>query len=457
MEPRILVVDDDPDYLDILKRKIASADIGPVTGEVDPVRAANRLAAGESFDLALIDMSMPEIDGLQLLGMLRQVNPATECIIVTAVNDARTAVACLNSGAYDYLVKPVATEDLLLAVNRALEHKRLRDLIHIRGNSRLTRLKNKAPFEPIVTRSAAMIKILQEAELHAGSNVPVLITGESGTGKELLARAIHDASRRAGKAFTAVNMASVSDSLFEAEFFGHEKGAFTGAERGRDGYLKRAHGGTLFLDEIGNLPGALQGKLLRFLQEGEYYKLGASAHRRADVRVIAATNEDLEKLMTRGRFRKDLYYRILGGWLHLPPLRDRLEDIPLLTRLFLRRFGQGGALPPVDQKAMCLLMDYRYPGNVRELIAVLRSALNLSRGQAIRPAHLPESVRKPSALGRCNAAAAAAAPLASLARVEKNHILHVYETTARNKSKTARTLGIGLNTLRRKLRLYGLD
>jgi DNA-binding NtrC family response regulator len=454
MEARILIVDDDPDYLDILKRKIASADIGQVVGEVDPVRAASRVAAGDSFDLAIIDMSMPELDGLSLLGRIRQAHPATQCIMVTAVNDARVAVDCLNSGAYDYLLKPVATESLLLSVNRALEHKRLRDLLDIRGRSRLTRLKNKKPFEPIITRSPAILKLLQEAELHAGSNVPILITGESGTGKELLARAIHDASRRTGKPFTAVNMASVTGSLFEAEFFGHVKGAFTGAEKARNGYLQITDGGTLFLDEIGNLPQALQGKLLRFLQDGEYFKLGTSTHQRADVRVIAATNEDLEKLMTQGRFRKDLYYRILGGWLHLPPLRERLEDIPLLAKFFLRRFADGNEVPPVDQKAMCLLMDYHYPGNVRELIAVLRSALNLSRGQAIRPAHLPEPVRKPSALGRCDLAAET--PVASLEQVEKSHILCVYEMTAGNKSKTARILGIGLNTLRRRLRSYGI-
>ncbi len=457
MDYRVMLVDDDRDFLEIMTHKLREAGFRNIRTEDNPARAASLLENGEFFDIALIDMTMPEMDGIELLGIIKRASPRTECIMVTAVNEARVAVDCLKKGAYDYLVKPVALEDLAISLGHVLERKRLLDILDIGKGGVSLGLKNKAPFQSIVTRSANMERILLEAELHAGSDVPVLITGESGTGKELLARAVHAASPRSKRPFTPVNMASVTGSLFEAEFFGHTRGAFTGAAKERAGYLENTHRGALFLDEIGSMPMDLQGKLLRVLQDGEYIRLGASRPRKVDVRIIAATNEHLEKRMAKGDFRKDLYYRLKGGWLHLPPLKDRKEDIPLLVETFLREYvnGSGSHHGKVNEEAMSILMAYEYPGNIRELKSLIHSAANLARGGDIAPDHLPDAPRrrclKPPP--RCNASGSDF--IVPLAQVEKRHILHAYSRTGQNKSKTARALGIGLNTLRRKLKSYG--
>jgi two-component system response regulator AtoC len=351
----------------------------------------------------------------------------------------------------------VATEDLALAIKRTLERKRLLDLLDLEKRDDLPTLENEAPFLPIITQSKKVLRILKEAELHASSLVPVLITGESGTGKELLARAIHGASHRAQHPFTPINMASLTSSLFEAEFFGHTKGAFTGAESGRVGYLEYTNKGTLFLDEIGDLPLSLQGKLLRVLQDGDFSKLGSSTRQKVDLRFIAATNENLEQMIAKKRFRKDLYYRIRGGWLHLPPLRERQEDIFLLTRKFLEKYYDVNRDGFIEKSALTLLMHYSYPGNIRELKSILQSAVNLARGEAIRESHLPAHIS--ASLKDCaeENTLTASSPIKPLSEVEKNHISDAYRQTGKNKSKTARLLGIGLNTLRRKLVRYEIQ
>jgi len=298
-----------------------------------------------------------------------------------------------------------------------------------------------------------MLRILKEAELHAQSNVPILITGESGTGKELLAQAIHCASPRSKFRFTPVNMASVSPTLFESEFFGHTRGAFTGADKGRAGYLEHTAGGTIFLDEIGTMPLDLQGKLLRVLQDGEFIRLGDNRNQKADVRFVAATNENLEVLISHREFRKDLYYRIRGGWLHLPPLKERTEDIPLLVDRFLKDARGAQNRAGITQEAMCCLMEYDYPGNVRELKSIVQTAANLAQGRPIAARNLPEAVRKQSSAVCLEKSRPV--EIMPLARVERDHILSIYHQTDRNKSQTARLLGIGLNTLRRKLKTYG--
>ncbi len=450
MQPKIIAVDDDRDFLDLFARKLAGCGYPDVRTEDNPLRAAERFEAGEHFDLAMVDMTMPEMEGIELIQRIKAASPRTECIMVTAINEARVAVECLRRGAYDYLVKPVPEEDLALSMARAMERMRLLELVDLSKQRRPPRLANPAAFSQILTRSAVMMRVLREAELHAASDVPVLITGESGTGKELLARAIHAASLRSKAPFFAVNMASISGSLFEAEFFGHTRGAFTGAEKERAGYLTSTDRGTLFLDEIGNLPPELQGKLLRVLQDGEFARLGSSTTRKVDLRFIAATNEDLEALIASKRFRQDLYYRIKGGWLHLPPLRDRKEDIPLLAEHFLGRTSPGTAM---EEDALCLLVEYRFPGNVRELMTILQSAANLAQGGPVTAKHLPAQVAAQGAqVCRQRAGAGDIRPLSA---VEQEHVLAAYRATGRNKSRTARALGIGLNTLRRKLRAYG--
>jgi DNA-binding NtrC family response regulator len=295
MQTQIIVVDDDRDYLEILSRHLERFGYRNIHTEENPKKAALLFEQGEVFDIAIVDMTMPEMDGIALLEIIKSFSPETECIMVTAVNEARVAVSCLKVGAYDYLVKPISKDELNLTIRRALERKRLLDILEFENKPSIPGLVHEGPFKNIITCSRNMLKVMKTAELHAAGDVPVLITGESGTGKELLARAIHNAGPRAGKPFTAVNMASLSGGLFDAEFFGHTRGAFTGAEKNREGYLEFTSGGTLFLDEIGILPIELQGKLLRVLQSGEYLKIGASNQQTANVRFIAATNEDLEQ------------------------------------------------------------------------------------------------------------------------------------------------------------------
>ena len=319
MCPQIIVIDDEPDFLESIRRGLITSGFKDVQLEKDPLQAIEIIEQGKDFDLALIDVTMPNMDGVSILERIKQQTPETECIMVTAVNEARMAVDCLKKGAYDYLVKPITRDDLLASINRALERKRLLSILELDKSQGCLPLVNARAFHSVITGSSKMHKLLREAELHAASNVPILITGESGTGKELLAQAIHRASSRADRLFAPVNMASIPTGLFDAEFFGHTKGAFTGAGGERSGYLQYADGGTLFLDEIGNFPLDLQGKLLRVLQEGEYLKIGESRPRKTNLRFITATNMDLHELIGKGLFRKDLYYRLKGAWLHLPP------------------------------------------------------------------------------------------------------------------------------------------
>ncbi|MFC1882787.1 sigma-54-dependent transcriptional regulator, partial [Thermodesulfobacteriota bacterium] len=323
MDSSIIVVDDEQDFLESVRRGLITSGIKNVRTETDPRKAASAFEQGEVFDIALIDLTMPDMSGIELLEAIKTNSPTTECVMITAVDEARTAINCLKKGAYDYLVKPISKEDLVSSINRALERKRLIEILDLGKRRTLPKLVNKKAFSPIITRSNAVLRVLKEAELHAASDIPILITGETGTGKELLSRAIHAASSRAGSVFTPVNMESLNPNMFDAQFFGHTRGAFTGAEKDRSGYLESSNRGTLFLDEIGNLPLELQGKLLRVLQDGEFIKIGTATPRKVDVRFIAATNSDLERMMAQNKFRKDLYYRLKGGWLSLPPLRER--------------------------------------------------------------------------------------------------------------------------------------
>ncbi|MBI5591166.1 MAG: sigma-54-dependent Fis family transcriptional regulator [Deltaproteobacteria bacterium] len=455
MGNRIIIIDDEQDFLESIARGLFNAGYVDVRTESDPVKAAMFFEQGKTCDIALIDLSMPVMNGVELLEIIKNHSPNTECIMVTAVNDARMAVACLKKGAYDYLIKPVSREDLLLKIGHAEEKKRLLDILELKRTGGIQELTNVKAFERIITRSPGILAVLTEAELHAVSNVPVLITGESGTGKELLARAIHMASPRAQDPFIPVNMASLSSSLFDDDFFGHVRGAFTGAEKDHKGYLERANHGTLFLDEIGVLPMDLQGKLLRVLQEGEFTKLGTSRMQKVDARFVAATNENLDALLKRGKFRKDLYYRLKGAQLHLPPLRERPGDIPLLIDSFVADLSGVFKERRIEDKAVSMLTAYDFPGNIRELRSILHAAANLAQGRPIAPGHLPEPVRRQKQASGC-----ASLPLGnaiSLSENEKLYILNIYHQTAENKSQTARVLGISINTLRRKLESYAIE
>jgi two-component system response regulator AtoC len=453
---KILIVDDEPDYLESIRRGLVTSGFRDVRTELDPLKAAAAFERGEVYDIALIDFTMPGMNGVELLELIKRHSPGTECIMVTAVDEAKAAVECLKKGAYDYIVKPVTRDDLILRIRHAQERKRLMELVHLKTTEAPQQLTHVEAFKDIVTRSPKVLKILKEAELHAASDVPVLITGESGTGKELLARAVHLASPRAKFPFTPLNIAFLSGSLFDSEFFGYIRGAFTGADRDRIGYLESTGHGTLFLDEIGTMPVELQGKLLRVLQEGEFARLGTNRLQKTDVRCIAATNEDLDRLIAKGMFRKDLYYRLKGAWLHLPPLRERREDIPLLTRSILEDLGGGAGNVDIEPEALSLLMDYDYPGNIRELRSILHAATNLAAGKPIAGRFLPAALRSRRAAPKFKTSDADEQAL-PLAQVEKAHILKVYGQTGGIKSETAKLLEIGLNTLRRKLEEYGQD
>lgn len=454
MDNRIIVIDDEQDFLDSMRRGLITSGFKNIHMEGNPQKAAAAFKNGEAFDIALIDITMPGMDGLELLEVIRNNSPRTECIMVTAIDEVRVAIKCLRKGAYDYLVKPLSKEDLISSLNRALERKRLVDLLDLGKSKSIPKLKNTKAFRRIITRSDKVLRVLKEAELHASGDMPILITGDTGTGKELLSRAIHMASPRAKFKFTPINMDALTAQLFDAEFFGHTRGAFTGAEKDRVGYLEHADKGTLFLDEIGNLPLKLQGKLLRVLQDGEFIKLGTSKSQKTDVRFVAATNKDLQKMMAQNKFRKDLFYRLKGGWLHLPPLKKRKEDIPLLLTSLLEEFcGPGGA--NIEEDAMSALLNYDYPGNIRELRSIIQSALNLAQGRPISTNHFPAHLTNKSVLKSYKMSASAS--IAPLGKVEKAHILKTYHHLNKNKSQTARTLEISLNTLRRKLASYGIE
>ena len=457
MKEKIIVIDDEQDFLDSMKRGFYTAGFRNLKLVVDPLEALDIINnESVSFDLALIDITMPGINGVELLGKIKAISPETECIMVTAVNEAKTAVNCLQAGAYDYLVKPITREDLLATAERALEKRKLSRLLEVTKHTAIPRDSLHSAFNPIITQSDSVLRVLKEAELHAPSSIPVLITGESGTGKELLARGIHLISNRSDHVYTPVNMAAINAGLFDAEFLGHTKGAFTGSTRDRNGYLDQTHKGTLFMDEIGSTPIEFQSKLLRILQEGEYLKLGTSQPKKVDIRYISATNMDLKALMLQGKMRKDFFYRLKGAWLDLPPLRERQKDIGLLSSHFLKEFSGSSNLLTLDDSVFSILMNYQFPGNIRELRSIIQFASNLVQGSVITAECLPEHLRK---LSKNKSKRLPEIPntYQSLDSVIQNHIIYTYQKTANNKSRTAKILDIGINTLRRKLKSYGVE
>lgn len=457
MLSHILLVDDEPDFLESLERGLLISGFQNTRPESDPRKAATLFQEGVQVDIALIDITMPGMTGMELLDIIRSSSPTTECIMVTAVDEASLAVSCMKKGAFDYLVKPLDMEELFMVIMRALERKNLLEIHRIGKQKKNLELTNPAAFSSIITQSEKVFRIMKEAELHAASRVPILITGETGTGKELLAKAIHCASSRADQTFTAINMSALTASLFDAEFYGHTKGAFTDASQDRQGYLEMTSGGTLFLDEIGSLPFELQGKLLRVLQEGEYFKLGTSRPQGADIRFIAATNVELDTLQDQGLFRKDLFYRLCGAWLDLPPLRDRKGDLVVLVEEFLQDQGNGHSGKDIEESAWTLLKSYDYPGNIRELKSIIQYATNLADGKSISVHHLPSYVTAAVSAKHLRVTSFCGDTIVPLAELEKEHILKAYNHTNGNKLQTARLLGISVNTLRRNLQVYGVE
>jgi NtrC-family two-component system response regulator AlgB len=433
----ILVVDDEPNIVKTVQIGLESAGFA-VTSTMNPLQGVE-LMREHTYDVALFDLKMRPIDGLQLLREARALAPEMTVIIMTAHGSIDSAVEAMKLGAHDYLQKPFEFAELLHFVEKVFEYHRLRlEVLDLRQE-----ISRREGTGEIVTRSERMRGVMELALQVAPSGISILIEGESGTGKELLAHLIHGQSPRKEKPFVAVNCTALAENLLESELFGHVRGAFTGAVKDRQGRFDLADGGTVFLDEIGEIPPAIQVKLLRFLQSKEFERVGETATRRVDVRVIAATNRDLENAVSTGAFREDLFYRLNAVRLKLPPLRERMEDIPMLVQHFLQKFGSGSVVKP---EAVQALQSYPWRGNVRELENVIERAVILSRSGDIDLLHLPEEFRTGPQGSKA---------LLSLDQMEQQHIIRVLKI-AKDLEEAARILGIDPATLWRKRKKYGL-
>jgi DNA-binding NtrC family response regulator len=386
---RILIVDDEPDMVENYTRIIRRAGYRCLA-TTDPQRALGLLES-ESPDVLLTDLKMPDLDGMELLRRARALDPGLPVIVVTAFGSIESAVAAIKEGAFDYLPKNFSVDQLTLAVERALRHRRL----HVENRNLREQLQETLGLENVVGRSPAMAQVFELVRKAARSEANILILGESGTGKELIARAVHANSGRATQPFVPVDCASLPEHLLESELFGHEKGAFTGAVRGKPGLIETARGGTVFLDEIGDIAVGLQVKLLRALQERQIRRVGGTALIDVDVRVVSATNRDLVEAMRRGQFREELYYRVNVIEIRVPPLRERSGDVKLLAHAFLKRYGQG-RMDGFADEAMTALEAYGWPGNVRELQNVVERACALAEGSMVTRRDLPEHVLQPT-------------------------------------------------------------
>jgi two-component system response regulator HydG len=448
----ILVVDDDTAHRSMLRTLVGGW--GYEIHEADDGGTAIDRVRQQAFDLVLMDVRMLKVSGLEALATIKKLNPAIPVVIMTAYSSVETAVDALKQGAHDYLTKPLDFDKLKVTIERAMEHIRLKE-----ENRRLREsLGLRFDRSRIIGQSPAMVKLLDTVSQVAPSEATVLITGESGTGKELIAAAIHFNSPRRDGPFVQLNCAAITETLLESELFGHEKGAFTGAERRREGRFHQADGGSLFLDEVSEMPLSMQVKLLRVLQEREFTRVGGDAPVRVDVRLIAATNRHLPDLIAAGKFREDLYYRLNVVGLVVPPLRERREDVPLLVQHFLETFARRNrkTIKGVTPQAMDGLIRRAWPGNVRELMNAVERAVVLARTDYL-PAEdfalLPseEAPRQPPALSP-----AAGAENLALDEIEKTTILRALESAGGNKSEAARRLGITRRTLHKKLKAYGV-
>ncbi len=436
MSERILIVEDDRELREYLGEVVAEAGYA-VALHATADDALGALGAGDEADLVITDLVLPGMRGQQLLREVRARRPELNVIIITAFGAIDSAIELVKAGAHDYLTKPFGSDELLLAIDRALEESRLR-----RELARASRTTHEPP-PGFVGASRAMQEVYALVARAAKSNLPVLVTGESGTGKELVARGLHHLSAR--KAFVAVNCAALPENLLESELFGHVRGAFSGADRDKPGLFEAADGGTLFLDEVAELPAPLQPKLLRALEAGEVRRVGATSARSVDVRVVTATNRDIEQRVADGAFREDLFWRLNVLHIHVPPLRAHPADIPLLAE----HFAAGRTIAP---DAMALLGAYSWPGNVRELRNTIERAAAMTTTGEIHPDDLPQRVQE--AARTASRIADASRRQLPLRELERAYILEVLRSTGGNKSRAAEILGLDRKTLYRKLEEY---
>ncbi|MDA1194600.1 MAG: sigma-54 dependent transcriptional regulator [Planctomycetota bacterium] len=442
MSAHVLVVEDDTVARSLLVEVLEAE--GHVVVGVESAEAALAAAARSAPHVLVTDVRMDGIDGIELMRRLKGKDPALQTIVVTAFGSLETAVEAIQSGAFDYLSKPFAMEEVSRMVRRALESRRTTGGASIERGAGARRM---------VGRSASITEVYKAVARVAPLNVAVLIRGETGAGKELVARAIHDAGPRAGGPYVAINCPSLPEGLLESELFGHVRGSFTGATHDRAGLFEAAEGGTILLDEIGDMPPPLQAKLLRVLETSEVRRVGSSSSRRVDARVLAATHFDLDRAVRDGAFREDLLYRLNAVTIEVPPLRERREDIPLLIDHFLDVFAQeaGKPAPHLPSSVIQALTAYSWPGNVRELAHVIERAVAMARGPSIDLEDLPSVVRHGG--GRRDSPETA---LRTLDDVEKAHILSVLKSVDGGRRRAADILGIDRKTLYRKLQKYGL-
>ncbi len=447
-KPSILLIDDDDSLRRVIEYSLVEAGY--------QVRAAGsgeeglRLFEKDPFDAVITDINMPGMNGMEVLAKVRARDSVLPVIIITAYGTIESAVSAMKQGAFDYITKPFNRDELRMTLDKALRMRRLE-----RENAELrAEVTDRYRFDHIIGSSAAIKEVLDMAGRVAGSDATVLITGESGTGKELLAKGVHYNSKRADGPFTAVNCAAIPENLIESELFGHVKGSFTGAVRDKEGKFEQADGGTLFLDEIGDLRIDLQAKILRALQERQVDRVGGGKPIPVDVRVLAATNRDIERAVRDGAFREDLYYRLSVITLHMPPLRERRDDIPLLVSHFLKKFNKDAEVR-IEDDALSALKAFGWPGNVRELENVIERASVLKRGNVIALAELPDKLKKEKT-GIENIILNLPEEGIALEDLEKNLIIKALEKHNNNQTRAAEYLGITRPTLIYRMEKYGL-
>ena len=453
---KILVIDDSPEIVNLFSEFLRTEGYEVDTAE-DGARGIS-LIERNSYDLIVTDLKMPETDGMEVLKYIREHSPDTLCIILTGYGTVKNAVEAIKMGAYDYLTKPVKMDEILVTFQRAFEYRDLkRENLHLRNQ-----LKKKYRFENIIGDSEKMEKVFEVMEKVADTDSTVLILGESGTGKELVAQAIHYRSYRREKPFVPVNCAAIPGELLESELFGHEKGAFTNAIRMRIGRFELANGGTVFLDEIGDMNPLLQSKLLRVLQERQFERVGGTKTIKTDIRIVAATHQNLKAMVQQRKFREDLYYRLNVIPMEIPPLRERKTDIPLLAHYFLDQFNRRKKkkVRGIREDAMARLMQYEWPGNVRELENTIERVIILLDGDLVTPADLPDKFHE---IPRVETAQTADIPESGISlddavnEFERNLILQALIKTGWVKNKAAQLLNLNRTTLIEKIKRQNLQ
>ncbi|OPY64621.1 MAG: Transcriptional regulatory protein ZraR [Syntrophorhabdaceae bacterium PtaU1.Bin034] len=452
---RVLVIDDDQAVLNYLNIFLLQAGAFDVTTLNNSTKAVAELKNG-SYDLLLLDMDMPEVTGLDILKSIQKDGIDIDTIVLTGVEDVELAVSAMKLGAIEYLTKPVDNERLITVMNAALENRKQQKIINEDEPVSVVDPRFREAFKDIVTHNEKMNKIFSVVGKMAQTDNSILVWGESGTGKELIARAIHKISRRSKQNFVAVNAGAFANELFASEFFGHNQGAFTGATVAKRGLVEEADKGTLFLDEIGELALPIQVKLLRVLQEGEFFRLGSTKNLKVDIRIIAATNKNLHEEIKKGNFRNDLFYRLNMNSVYLPPLRERKDDIPLLAHHFLHMFSKlnDKKVEKISDAAMKILTHYDYPGNVRELMNIINSAVIIESTNELKKKSLPHYFLENTVIGEGDVNGVS---LKTLEEVEKEHIKMILGFTGANRTKASQILGISRISLLSKIKKYKLE